>query len=200
MATTDARVRAFVAIELGDAARVAAARLIDRLRPMPARVSWVRAENLHVTLRFLGEVSGDQIETIAAHMQPELTVQHPFSAAIRGLGAFPNARRPSVIWIGYEDTDNAATGISAIAERAARGIGLVPETRPFVPHVTLGRVRRESPKSDISAFLEAESRFDAGAFTVDAVSLFSSELTPHGARYTRLHRLTLDGLPSARGV
>ncbi len=200
MAAPEARIRAFVAIEIGDTARVACAQLIERLRPMPARVAWVRPENLHLTLRFLGDVSEAQIEPFVDRARSEIHAHSPFEAVLRGVGAFPNPRRPSVIWTGFESEGNTAATLNAITESAARTIGLESETRAFVPHVTLGRVRRDGPKSNIAAHLEREQDFATDAFTVDAVSLFSSELTPQGARYTRLHRLTFDGLRRARGV
>jgi 2'-5' RNA ligase len=200
MAAADARIRAFAAIGIGEAARVLCAQLIQRLRPMPARVTWVRPENLHLTLQFLGDVSADQIATFAAQLRPELALLSPFEATLRGVGVFPNPRRPSVIWAGFESANDEAAVIHPIVARAAGAIGLAPETRPFAPHVTLGRVRRESQKGGVLASLEPENPFNTDAFTVDAVSLFSSELTPQGARYTRLHRLTLDGLSRARGV
>lgn len=200
MASAEARIRAFAAIEIGDAARAACAELIQRLRPMPARVTWVRPENLHLTLRFLGDVREDQIANFAAQIRPKLALLAAFDATLRGVGVFPYPRRPSVIWVGFESANNAAAVVQPIVERAAGAIGLAPETRAFVPHVTLGRVRRESQDGGVFAALESANPFNTDAFTVDAVSLFSSELTPQGARYTRLHRLTLDGLSRARSV
>ena len=200
MAPAEAHIRAFVAIEIGDAARAACAELIQRMRLMPARVTWVRPENLHLTLRFLGDVSEDQIATLAAQIRPELALLASFDATLRGVGVFPHPRRPSVIWTGFESANSDVAAIQPIVEHAASAIGLTPETRPFVPHVTLGRVRRESQKGGVFAVLESVNPFATDAFTVDAVSLFSSELTPQGVRYTRLHRLTLDGLSRARSV
>lgn len=200
MAASDAAIRAFAAIEIGDAARDAIASLIRRLRAIPSRVSWVRPENLHLTLRFLGEVDAARIEAYAARVRGEIAAIPAFEATVRGVGAFPNARRASVIWAGAESTDDALGQMYSIAERAAQAAGLPAETRPFVSHVTLGRVRRESRSVDVSRYLEQERGFDAGAFTVGAVSLFSSELTPHGAQYKRLHRLTLDGIRGTRDV
>lgn len=200
MVSAEARIRAFVAIEISDTARAACAELIQRMRPVPARVTWVRAENLHLTLRFLGDISSDQSATLAARIQPELAPLSSFDATLRGVGVFPHPRRPSVIWTGFESANNDVAAIQPIIEQAASAIGLTPETRPFVAHVTLGRVRRESQKGSVFSALESVNPFATDAFTVDAVSLFSSELTPQGAHYTRLHRLTLDGLSRARSV
>ncbi len=126
-------------------------------------------------------------------MRPELALRPPFDAVLRGVGVFPNPRRPSVIWAGFESAEDDAAALHSIAERAACAIGLDPESRQFAPHVTLGRVRHESQRGGVFERLLQVNTFDTSAFTVDAVSLFSSELTPQGARYTRLHRLTFDG-------
>ncbi len=200
MAAADAKIRAFTAIEIGDGVRGAAAALIGRLREIPLRVSWVRPENLHVTLRFLGEIEQDRFTQYAEQVREGIAGTSTFEATMRGVGAFPNARRPSVIWAGLESQGESLGHIHEIAECAARSVQLPAEVRVFVPHITLGRVRRGSASADITKCLDAEKGFEAGAFTVEAVSLFSSELTPQGAKYTRLHRLTLNGICGARDL
>lgn len=192
--------RAFIAIEIDAAAREACAELINRMKDISARVAWVRPENLHLTLRFLGEVSEQQIDQLAAQLGSRVSHFSSFKASLRGVGVFPNARRPTVIWTGFECASGDLAGIQSESERAAVAIGLPPENRPFVAHVTLGRVRLEHQRGGVSDYLKDLSSFFTGVFTVDAVSLFSSELTPQGARYSRLHRLTLDGLPRARDL
>lgn len=193
MATADARIRAFAAIEIGEGARAECAALVQRMRSMPARVTWVRPENFHLTVRFLGDVTPDQIAAYAKILRPEFSRLPAFEAWLRGVGVFPHPRWPTVIWTGFESAESDATAIQSIAERAACAIGLAAETRPYAPHVTLGRVRKESQKGGVFTRLTEVNPFTTDAFTVEAVSLFSSELTPHGAQYTRLHRLTLDG-------
>jgi 2'-5' RNA ligase len=193
-------IRAFAAVELDGPIRDAVAALVNRLRARPFRVAWVRPENLHLTLRFLGQIDSERVEAYAALVRDEAARLTPFVARVRGIGVFPDARRPSVVWTALGSETNTLQEIYEIVERAARSIGLAPEYRAFAPHVTLGRVRRESPAIDLAPILEVEKDFDAGAFTVEAVSLFSSELTPQGARYTRLHRLNLDGLRGARDL
>jgi len=198
MAAADAKIRAFAAVEIGDGVRDAVAALIGRVRAIPMRVSWVHPENLHVTLRFLGEVDRDQFTQYAEQVREGIAGTCAFDATVRGVGAFPNTRRPSVIWVGLESHSESLGRIQEIAERAARSVQLPAEERVFIPHITLGRVRRGSASADITKYLDAEKDFEAGAFAVEAVSLFSSELTPQGAKYTRLHRLTLDGICGAR--
>ncbi len=200
MATADERVRAFLAVELEAAARAEIASLVDRLREGLPHVSWTRPENVHVTLRFLGDVSREFIDSYADRLAPAASALPRVEASIGGVGAFPSAARPSVLWVGMEPRGESLTSIQRESERIAREFGLEPETRAFVPHITIGRVRRNVPRANAAHVLDRERAFAAGAMIVEAVSLFSSELTPDGARYTRLHRLTFDGLRGESGL
>lgn len=195
MAETQDRIRAFLAIEPDDAVRAEVARLLRRLKSLPGRVSWVRPENVHLTLRFLGNVDQAFIDAYVQRLAPAFARFPPFQARVRGLGVFPNPRRPSVIWTGLETEDDTLLRLQQLAEAAARDVGLTPERRRFVAHLTLGRIRSPKVKPHLDAVVEEEANFEAGAFNVDTVSLFSSELTPHGARYTRLRELLLNGTP-----
>jgi len=200
VAQADESIRAFLAVELDDGVRTAIAELVQRLRRDPPGVSWTRPENIHLTLRFLGNVSATFIEDYAARLRPAALRLSPFTAQIGDVGAFPNARRPSVIWVGMSFADDALRQFQQEAERLARDLGLVPETRRFVPHITIGRLRRRRPASNIASVLSREAAFSAGAMTVDGVSLFSSQHTPQGTRYTRLYRLTFDGDRGESGI
>jgi len=200
VAQTEERIRAFLAVELDDNVRPAIGDLVRRLSRKLPNVSWTRLENVHLTLRFLGDVTPAFIEDYVAKLRPVTEPMIPLAGTVGGVGAFPNARRPSVIWIGMQFQDVGIQSMQAEVERLARDAGLAGETRRFAPHVTIGRVRRGRPHVDVSPILEHEASFAAGAMTVDAVSLFSSKLTPQGAQYTRLHRLTFDGLRSESGL
>ncbi len=200
MAEAQERIRAFLAIEPDDAARAAVGRLIRRLRNLPGRISWVRPENVHLTLRFLGGVDPALLDAYVQRLEPDVARLAPFAARIRGLGVFPNPRRPSVIWTGLETEGETLLQVQQLAEKAARDLGLKPERRRFVPHITLGRVRRSDAKLDLRAVIHDERDFDGGAFDVRAVSLFSSELTPQGARHTQLRELTFNGTPPSHSA
>jgi 2'-5' RNA ligase len=198
VAETDERIRAFLAVDLSDTVREQVRALVGRLKPELPGVSWTRPDNLHLTLRFFGNVAPAAVDEFAAALRPVAAQFAPVDACVSGVGAFPSLRRPSVFWVGMSFTTDAVNAVQSEAERLARRAGLDPETRPFVPHVTIGRMRRNARRVNAAAVLERERDFSAGAFTVEAVSLFSSELTPDGARYTRLHRLTFDGIRGER--
>ncbi len=192
--------RAFLAVELDAATRAAIAECIARFRPEFPNISWTRPENVHLTLRFFGEVDAEFIRDYVDRLRPVASGTPPVGARVAGIGAFPNARRASIVWAGITFENDGIATLHAVAESAARELGLEPETRAFVPHVTIGRVRRGTRHVDLTSALERERGFSADAFTVDGVSLFSSELSPQGARYTRLHRLDFDGIRDQSGV
>lgn len=175
-------------------------RELARLATTPLPIAWVRPENLHITLRFLGAVTPEGAETCAEGLRRMAAALAPFEIRFRGLGVFPGARRATIVWAGIEADGPGLMQLQSAAESAARDAGMEPETRAFVPHLTIGRVRRSASRVDARPMLAREPDFSAGAMTVEAVSLFSSELTPQGARYTRLHRLTLDGLRCESGL
>lgn len=175
-------------------------RELARLASTPLPIAWVRPENLHITLRFLGGVTPETAAMVVEGLRRTVAALSPFEIRFRRLGAFPSARRASIVWVGIEADGLGLMQLQSASESAARDAGLEPETRAFVPHLTIGRVRRNASRVDATPMLEREPDFSAGAMTVEAVSLFSSELTPQGARYTRLHRLTLDGLRCESGL
>jgi 2'-5' RNA ligase len=183
--------RAFIAIELPEAVRRQLGDLSVRLRQTGSKASWVQPDRMHLTLRFLGEVSEEQIAVITASMTDVCRDIAPFTLVCEGLGGFPNLRKPSVIWVGVSPFAPDLARIQTAAETGARACGLSPETKRFHPHVTLARIRNPEDVSALTQQAEAESAFCTGAFDVFHVSLFSSELTPRGPVYTRIHDFPL---------
>ena len=161
------------------------------LRAAAPDASWVRAGNLHLTLRFLGEVDATRAGVLAESLRP-LVARHPvIDTALARAGAFPDVLRPRVIWIGVRDT-GPVSSLAADVELACAAAGFESETRPFNAHVTLGRVKRRLGR-DAAGSLESAAR----AFTttyparIAAVDLMQSELTPGGSRYSLVVSLPL---------
>jgi 2'-5' RNA ligase len=179
-------VRTFIAIELPEEVRSAIGALSTRLRAADARATWVRPENVHLTLRFLGDLDGERIGTISGILAGAYKGMTPFTLCVRGTGVFPNPRRPSVVWAGVETLEGGLAQAQLAAESAARAIGLPPEEKRFHPHLTLARIRDGRAAGPLIEALEREQGFDGGEFTVRSVSLFSSRLTPHGSIYSRV--------------
>ena len=164
-------------------------------------VRWTPAENLHVTLKFLGDVDEDRVGSMRAALRDALSGVSGFCAAVKGLGVFPDARRPRVLWAGLAAADMVRT--ARLVERALEPLGVEPETERFRPHVTIGRWWRPEPGS--AGLREELARWrdrEFGEFRIDAVTLFHSTLRPAGAVYDPLEVFPLDGaresLPPAR--
>jgi len=183
--------RTFVAIELPEAVRASLGRLRDMLRHSKAQASWVKTDNMHLTLRFLGEIDEKNLETFSARLYDSCARYAALTMFVRGTGVFPNARRPAVVWAGLEALSGDLAGIQTAVESAARAIGLPPETKPFHPHITLARIRDHRQIGDLMERLETAKTFATDDFPVRTVALFSSELRPAGAIYRRLREFAL---------
>jgi len=182
-------IRAFVAIDLDNAARRAAAGVLSRLRSGPdaGAVRWVRPEALHVTLRFLGNIDASRVAPLARAVGAELARVAPFELALGAVALFPTPRRPRVVALELEPEARVAE-LAAAVERGAVAAGFAPEPRRFRAHLTLGRIPGARPPALPGAADAPGARFRVG----EAV-LFRSDLSPSGARYTPLERMPLGG-------
>lgn len=151
------------------------------------------AGNLHVTLKFLGPIDETRVPAIADALGSAASRTAPFDVAVRGLGAFPNASRPRVVWAGLEEA-GALGALAGQVNGALAALGLPRESRPFATHVTLGRVREPRRNRALAAALARP--VDFGRLPVTRVSLMRSDLHPGGARYTELAGVLLAGAPS----
>ena len=183
--------RLFAALTLPEA-------LVDRLISVqrilddrwPARsVRWVRREQLHLTLRFYGNVPPEQAPALTEALRAACAETRPLSLALAGLGAFPNTRRPRVLWAGVTGDLESLERLEQRIQSATAAFGDHRETRPFQPHLTLGRIADDRERQTASP---ANARWDRiendlfGSWTAAAVHLIRSELNPAGARYTTL--------------
>ncbi len=179
--------RSFLAVDLAPHARAQAAQVMEELRPgAPEGVRWVPEENLHLTLKFLGDVDPDRIPKLIAAASAKLERVGGFELMLGGLGAFPNARRARVVWLGVQAGGPELARLARKLDAAAARIGVERERRPFRTHLTLGRLRQPAPLS-----LTGVPCPDAKPFFVEEVVLYESRLSPIGARYVPLARLPL---------
>ena len=153
----------------------------EGLRRPADDVSWVRPENLHFTLRFLGEVGEDAARGAAEAATEAASARAPFDASLGAAGAFPNARRARVLWLSLASGAEAMKALAASLEAALARHGFGPADKPFSPHLTIGRVREA--KHDWSAKL-AEARPAGPAFRVERITLVESRLARAGSVYT----------------
>jgi 2'-5' RNA ligase len=178
-----ASVRAFVALELDARLREAIGELQAGLRPRLAGIRLVRPEGIHLTLRFLGDTSPAQVETLRPLLAAAAAACPPAEARVGGLGTFPQQGSPRVLWLGL-DVPTGVLDLQKACERAARAAGFEREERPFRAHLTLGRWRDRAARPDLPPA-------GLGPTPLDTLVLFRSELRPDGAVYTALARFAL---------
>ena len=196
MADVTEPIRTFVAIELTNALHGALADAQTQFkRDRAARfVRWVAPDNIHVTLKFLGDVDADRMSALQRALADACVGSAPFTLTIDGAGAFPNLRRPNVVWIGARGQIEIAAHLSQKIDAACAALGFAREERPFAPHLTLGRVKRDASPSErqlVGAMIENVKIGDMGELRVERVSVMKSELKPMGSVYSRLHVIEL---------
>ena len=187
--------RSFIAVEVSREIQDAIAESISILRktlPKPL-VHWVTPGNVHLTLKFLGDVAPSRLEQLAQFLKKGIGSLGPFPMPIGMFGAFPDSRRARVLWIGIQAPPALVT-LQKEVDAIAAQLGYAPEERPFSPHLTIGRVGQGLSASDrlrIRTALEAVKVGALGVVQVDAVHIFKSDLRPGGSVYTNLYTLPL---------
>lgn len=174
--------RLFVAVKLSESVTRKVAELAQSLTAMPD-VRWVRAENLHITVRFLGETDSTRVPLVIEAMQ-QAASRLPLQLRANGLGTFPNARKARVLWVGIEDVGGKLGAIAAALEDWLSKSGFEREERAFVPHLTLARMK--APQS-MEKVIAERGGHDFGMSEVTELTLYESKTLPSGPRYSPLH-------------
>jgi 2'-5' RNA ligase len=186
--------RLFTAIELGDDVCARAGALVESLRRRAdkaaprAKVTWVAPDRMHLTLRFIGEVTDDKAEAIVAALRAPLPLE-PFDVRWEGLGSFPPRGAPRVLWVGVAIGKEALIEAEAAISDRLAGLGFPREDRPYSPHLTLARVREPAGLKAASLFESLEGAL--GDTRVNAITLFRSHLSPKGPTYVAMERTRL---------
>jgi RNA 2',3'-cyclic 3'-phosphodiesterase len=201
-------VRIFIALDIDDGIRERIQTFMEGVRGFAPDAGWVRAESLHVTLKFAGEKPPETVETIKNALR-DVDVG-PFSLALRGHGFFPSPKAPRVFWVGI-DAGTQLTALVAAIDDAAHALGIPREDHPFSPHLTLARRRGGSaaPRwgkgdKEHSGFQRLQEKLAAlptpefGTMTAHEFFLYESQLSRGGARYTKLERFVLREARSPR--
>lgn len=199
LASSDARMRAFVAIELSDDAKRALAALIQSLRNRRIDgLRLVRPEGIHLTLKFLGNIDASRVPRIAAALAAVSARHAPFRLTLTAPGFFPNADRARVLWIGVGGDMRPLIDLQRDVDQTLAALGFAAETRPFNPHLTIARMRDNAARADRRRAADALAAYPLPpgiAVSANAVSLMQSELRPGGAVYTRIAHAALSGGP-----
>lgn len=188
------QIRSFIAIPLPRQAALDLQAWIDQLKiQQKSGVRWVNTTNLHLTLKFLGDIDPAVIPDIQVAMQQTARSFHSFTFTLQGLGAFPGLFKPRVIWAGIQ-APPVLKALHRQLDASLQAIGFPAEDRPFSPHLTLGRVDRYANDTDIaaiSALIKKPHQEKIERIPVDALHLYRSELKPGGPIYTLLFQAPL---------
>lgn len=188
--TSPVRWRVFVALQLPDPvrARVAALQKLLKEKFNDADLRWTKPDQFHLTLRFLGYVPSEAVPDISTAVQDACSQFHSFKLQARGAGAFPNLRRPRVLWIGLEEPTGSLSALRQAVCDATQPFTDEFEEARFSPHVTLARVKEITRQcsTELGRHIETLSQLNFGAWSVTALELMSSQLGSAGAVYTKL--------------
>lgn len=184
-----------MAVHPGAAVVAAAQQVVERLRERvasqapAARITWIPPELMHLTVRFIGQTSPAQAESVAAALGAPLPAP-PFALEAAGIGAFSDRGVPRVVWGGLLRGAAELRRVERLVSERLAAIGIPPDDREFTPHLTLGRVR-DGAGLRTSALLAGLGEVPLGTGTVDAITLFESRLSPHGPTYVPVCRTPL---------
>ena len=184
-----ARLRTFIAVDIGDEIRDRAVSLQEKLARRSEDVKWVEPKNLHVTMLFLGEVDEREVIDVCRAVAKVTATNPRFSLTIESVGCFPNSRRPRVIWIGAGEGSEELCALHDALEPPLLQLGSHRrEERQYKPHITLGRVRSDRPADDLAAALAKNASWVGGTVQVNQLLVMCSQLTPQGPSYSVLSR------------
>ena len=186
VAKIDDPMRAFIAMTLPETVRASLATLQRTLAESRADVKWVKPEHLHVTMKFLGEITEEQRRAVEAMLRQVASSIQPFPLSLRELGAFPSMRAPRVIWVGIEEGKEPLVRLAEGIEREGAAAALQKEERPFAAHVTLGRVRSPKGHQALVQALSEATWTPPPPWTANHVTLYESVLSSSGPTYSSL--------------
>lgn len=185
------RVRTFIAIELPSKIQQEIAKLQAMLKKENVRVSWTKTENIHLTLKFLGDVELNRIAQISAAVQTACYNKSPFRLTVEATGCFPNRKNPRVLWVGISGDEEKLFALQKDIENELVKLGFEKEKRKYSAHLTVGRVKSPFGMRSVIEKMET-SLFIGGELIVKNVNVMKSVLHPQGAIYTLLSKINLE--------
>ena len=186
--------RTFLAIDLPSSLQSVIEQKTKKIKRELSGISWSKQENLHVNLRFVGDTTESQVDQIRQAVEQEVSHVSSFALELKGFGVFPDNRSPRVLWIGLGGALDSLTTLAECVGLAVVPLGFPQEDRPFRPHLTVARVKKDH--REVGRTLDAlgvfTDPFFCGPLPVERVTLFKSELRPGGAVYTKLWNVSLN--------
>lgn len=185
-----ADIRTFIAVDLPQEIKMDIDRMIAGLRRDNSGIRWVKAANLHLTLRFLGDIPQQSVQTLTESLKENLDGFGPFDLVLSGMGGFPNLKRPRVIWIGTGDGTDRLIDLAEKVETGCIESGFGKGDKKFSSHMTIGRVRFPKGLEPLLDKIE-KTKFESSKFTVNEIFVVKSDLSPSGPKYTKLEIISL---------
>jgi 2'-5' RNA ligase len=182
--------RCFIAIELPEEVKASLAGIQQHLKKSGADIRWVKTDNIHLTLKFFGDIEEHSITGIIQVLKGACSHHNIFSIEISGIGTFPAKRSPRVLWAGIT-AHGELVKLQAEIDEAAASLGFDPEKRAFSPHLTLGRFRSSQGKSALLEKITMLEHDRFGLFDVRSIYLIKSDLKPAGAVYSTIAEVPL---------
>jgi len=173
--------RAFISVDMGALPEIV--NILDNLKDTNADLKIVKPENVHLTLKFLGEIDEKMVDRIAGVMEKSVKEVSPFRIKLRGVGVFPSMDYMRVVWIGIENAEKLGIIVGRL-ENDLSNLGFKKEKRRFSPHMTIGRVKSPRNKEILQNFLKENREKDFGELEVKCIRLKKSVLTPKGPEYS----------------
>lgn len=183
--------RTFISVELPDEVRKNIAELIIELKTVDAAVKWVEAQNLHITLKFLGWVEDRKIDNMMELTSKAVAGMGSFKAKFEGMGTFPPGKSPRVVWVGVSEGGDKLIKLASSLEETLSNAGYRSEKREFNSHVTIGRIKESNGVDKLKEKIESLKDVKFGEAWVDSISIMKSTLTPKGPIYERIKEVKL---------
>jgi 2'-5' RNA ligase len=156
-------------------------------------LKWVRPEGIHLTLKFFGAIAAKAVSAVSEVVAGQAAGARPFNLEAKGLGVFPDTRRPRVLWLGIGGEVERLSALQQAIDQGLEACGYPREQRPFRAHLTLARIKSPQGLGGLDGVLAAKGSESAGKFTATGLTLFKSDLTPKGAIYTTLDHFRFQG-------
>ena len=186
-----AKIRTFVAIELPENVRSDIRKLQHAFTSFRFDIRWVKPRNMHLTLKFLGDVDPVHVEAIKSVLKEIVAHTPVFELQPRGLGVFPNIRQPRILWTGIAGQCDVLRCLYRSVEMALKPLGFTPERRPFTGHLTIGRIKKRIDSKRLADALQIYQGFVSDSFAVERLVLFKSDLKQDGPVYTKIYQLNI---------
>lgn len=184
-------IRLFIAIQISEDVRDKLSKFVDALKKFNDKITWTAPENIHLTMKFFGDVPIKDVETVKGIMSDAVKKYSPFEISVKGAGVFPNEKNPRVIWAGVEKGKDVVGKIYTDLGEGLAAAGFSKEERKFTPHLTVGRVKYIKDLNGFSQLISEHKEDLFGNVNVEDIELVKSKLTPKGSIYETIHKARL---------